>query len=81
MKKEEKSKNSTAYEFLFGSNKEETPKNKISNNDNFDTFNSTKKYSFADQLKGMTGSKITFKKDQCQNNLCNHDVSSFKKAY
>lgn len=81
MKKEEKSKSNTAYDFLFGSNKDETQHNEISNNDNFDTFNSNKKPSFAEQLKGMTGSKITFKKEQCQNNLCNNNVSSFKKVY
>ena len=80
MKKEEKSKGNTAYDFLFGSNKDDNKHNEISNNDNFDTFNSTTKPSFEGQIKGITGSKITFKKEQYQNNLANQNVSSFKKT-
>ena len=55
MKKEEKSKGNTAYDFLFGSNKDDNKHNEISNNDNFDTFNSTKNLPLKDKSKELQG--------------------------
>ena len=55
MKKEEKSKGNTAYDFLFGSNKDDNKHNEISYNDNFDTFNSTKNLPLKDKSKELQG--------------------------